>query len=125
MRLSVDAGMFAARARPGKRESCAGLLKATMVAAFERDEDDAVQNEHRGNADLVVKMLVYPIVKRESEHRSRNAPDDDHAPQPPGAFALRWRLLEAERIELVEVHDDDGEDCADLDDYEEQGEELV
>lgn len=96
-----------------------------MVAAFEHDEDDAVQNEHRGNADLVVKMLVYPIVKRESEHRRWNAPDDDHAPQPPGAFALRWRLLEAERIELVEVHDDDGEDSTNLDDYEEQGEELV
>ena len=125
MRLGVDARMLAARARAGKRKPCAGLLEAAMVAALEHDEDDAVQDEHRGNADLVVKMLVHPIVEREAEHRRRNAPDDDHAPQPPGAFALRRRLLETEGVELVEVHDDDGENRADLDDHEEQGEELV
>ena len=34
-------------------------------------------------------------------------------------------FLKAEGVELMEVHDDDGENRADLDDHEEQGEELV
>ena len=52
---------------------CERFLETATIASLEHDEHDAVQNEHRGNADLVVKMLIYPIVKRESEHRRWNA----------------------------------------------------
>ncbi len=101
-----------------------GLAQALAVAALEHDEDDAVQDEHRGHDDLVVEVLVYPIIEREAEDRGGNATDHDHPPQPPRALLLGRALARREGVELVEVQDEHGEDGADLDHHEEQGEEL-
>ncbi len=73
----------------------------------------------------IVEMLVYPIVERKAHNSRRYAPDDDHPPQPPGAFALSGRLAPTERVELVEVKDDDGHDGADLYDGQKHGEKRI
>ena len=96
---------------------------ATTIAAFEHDEDDAVEYEHRGNDPCVVKVLGHPVIEEYADDGRRNAADDDHAPQAPGLLALHRRLLARERVELREVEDDDGHDGADLDDDEEEIEE--
>ena len=101
------------------------MIKAIAVAALEENEDNTVSDERDGNDYLVVEVLVDPIVKSEPHDSGGDASDNDHAPEMPGGTLLVFGLRRREWVELVPVHDDDGQDGADLDHHEEQGEELV
>ena len=66
---------------------------ATTVTTLQDNEDDAVEDEHRGNDPGVMKMFGYPVVEKQTDDCRGYATDDDHSPQTPGLLALNGSLL--------------------------------
>lgn len=89
---------------------------ATSVTTLQDNEDDTVEDEHRGNDPGVMKVFGHPVIKEQADDCRGYATDDDHSPQTPGLLALNGSLLVREGVEFGEVQDDDGHDGADLDD---------
>ena len=103
---------------------CERFFETATIASLEHDEHNAVQNEHGRDGDLVIEMLVHEIVERKTEHGSRQASNDDHAPKAPRAATLVDRFARREGVELMEVQREHGQDGADLDDHQKQRKKL-
>ena len=64
-------------------------------------------------------MFVEPVVERQADDRCWQAADDDLAPDLPGVRFFLGGFARRERVQLVEIDDDDGHDRAELDDDKE------
>ena len=87
---------------------CERFLETATIASLEHDEHNAVQNEHGRDSDLVIEMLVHEIVERKTEHGSRQAPNDHHAPKGATCCDARLPFARREGVELMEMMNDDG-----------------
>ena len=101
------------------------LRKQAAVTMLHHDEDDAVNDKRGGHHVGVEHVLFNPVVQKDAHHCGGQATNHDHAPQPPRGLALSRGLLERERVELMEIQDDDRHDGADLDHHQEQAQEGV
>ena len=70
-------------------------------------------------------MLLHEVVERKTDEGSGNASQDDLAPQAPRGGAPLRSLARRERVEVVEVHHDDGQNGTQLNDNEEHVPELL
>ena len=87
---SFGIGLTHARMTAARRfHFCERFLETATIASLEHDEHNAVQNEHGRDGDLVIEILVHEVVERKTEHGSRQASNDDHAPQAPRAATSR------------------------------------
>ena len=94
------------------------------AAVLHNKEQRAVQNEHRGNRDVIVEVSFHPVVQRaDDEHRDRGRYHLE--PQVPHTgLGNDPALLHAKGPQLAPEQHHHGHDGTQLDDHTEHGHEL-
>ena len=94
------------------------------AAVLHNKEQRAIQNEHRGNRDVIVEVSFHPVVQRaDDEHRDRGRYHLE--PQAPHAgLGNDSALLHAKGPQLAPEQHHHGHDGTQLDDHTEHGHEL-
>jgi hypothetical protein len=135
-RAVVRAGEVARAVRTGRAcracrngGACGGLghqaLCAALADGLDHDEGNAVEDERGGDHEGAAQVVLDPVVKRQANHRGRNAGDDSLGPERPGGAALVGGLRAREGVELVEEGDKNGDDGAELDHHEKHVPEVL
>ena len=94
------------------------------AAVFHHDEEDAVQDQHGGNGDVVVEAGLEPVVQRADDQHRQGGGHHLEPELPDLRLGGHAAVPQPEGPELVPEQDHHREDGTQLDDHAEHGHEL-
>lgn len=90
--------------------------RAMFIPVFHQNKQNAVEDQHDGDGHIVIENAFEQIVEQQADDRRRQAGDDYFPPERKRVAFFDLRLFGGERVQFMEIQDDDSQDGPELND---------